>query len=269
MMSEEEKKYKNKNWLHEQYIDLNKTYSEIGKECNCHYGTIQKWIHEFDLMKKCVKCRAKLDFNRKKYCDACNPKLGMLKHLKQFMNETCKFGPNLMMNQEIFLSEFNDYLKKHHLNFFLKKNRLTLMMKKLGFYANNNQTRTKYQGLKFKNDDKKLFENKDLTHENICKVLSCQKTVNEFNELLLAFPHVDHEKVIKSIRAIEKIMFKKNIYRGVKTKIALAVWLSTNLTQDQVGEVLGISAATIRNLFHVVKRGVPIEMVNSDKIRFL
>jgi len=41
--------YKNKNWLHDNYIDINKSTLEIAKMCNVSNHTILRWLHRFDI----------------------------------------------------------------------------------------------------------------------------------------------------------------------------------------------------------------------------
>lgn len=44
-----EKKYRNKEWLEDQYIALGKTTEEISKEVQCSVPTILNWLHKFDI----------------------------------------------------------------------------------------------------------------------------------------------------------------------------------------------------------------------------
>lgn len=42
-------KYKNKEWLKEQYIINEKSMNQIAQECNVAYITINTWIHRFEI----------------------------------------------------------------------------------------------------------------------------------------------------------------------------------------------------------------------------
>lgn len=42
-------KYKNKDFLYEQYLELKKSMQEIAETCNCGIGTIKKWLKKFKI----------------------------------------------------------------------------------------------------------------------------------------------------------------------------------------------------------------------------
>jgi len=44
--------FRNRDWLHEQYIIKGRTQRDIAKECGVHYDTIYCWIFKFGLRKK-------------------------------------------------------------------------------------------------------------------------------------------------------------------------------------------------------------------------
>ncbi|KKK72731.1 hypothetical protein LCGC14_2900940 [marine sediment metagenome] len=58
--------YKNKEWLFNQYIILNKTTREIGKEINYDHGTIWRWLNKFNIpMKESFKIGHTINVGRK------------------------------------------------------------------------------------------------------------------------------------------------------------------------------------------------------------
>lgn len=48
-MSQPPKQLKDRDWLYEQYVTLNKSASQIGRELGCQQETVSKWLHKFDI----------------------------------------------------------------------------------------------------------------------------------------------------------------------------------------------------------------------------
>ena len=60
--------YKNKDWLYEQYIILNKNLYDIAKEMNCDPTTICNWIKKFNIIKDFSIIKEQRVNNRQKTC---------------------------------------------------------------------------------------------------------------------------------------------------------------------------------------------------------
>lgn len=56
-------KYRDKKWLYEQYVTLNKSMPQIARECNCYPLTITRWLTKYKITKY---------GNRKKLIEAAN-----------------------------------------------------------------------------------------------------------------------------------------------------------------------------------------------------
>lgn len=92
---------------------------------------------------------------------------------------------------------------------------------------------------------------------NACKIISCNPTVKRFEELYDNFGdslknQIDKKQVIHNLRQIEKLMYRKNIYRNTESKIALGIWISSSLPQHKIAKLANISskAETIRKLYY-------------------
>ena len=48
-MSQPPKQLKDRDWLYNQYVTLNKSASQIGRELECQQETVSRWLHKYQI----------------------------------------------------------------------------------------------------------------------------------------------------------------------------------------------------------------------------
>lgn len=86
----------------------------------------------------------------------------------------------------------------------------------------------------------KLKENPDgISHEKACVLVSCNPSVKLFNEeIYIAYPYLNKEKTIKTIKEIEKRLFKLNVYRTISVKVGTAIYLSNFISLRETTDIM-------------------------------
>ncbi len=104
---------------------------------------------------------------------------------------------------------------------------------------------------------KKNFPNLEMNSVKACKMLSCDLSVKLMTNIvksnnLLNKINLDH--TIHNLRLIEKVLFRKNLYRVASIKVGCALYITkaNHLTQRYIAEIVGISTLTLRKLLTII-----------------
>lgn len=90
-----------------------------------------------------------------------------------------------------------------------------------------------------------------------CKMLSCEPSVQllvhvvKSNNLL---NKINLVHTIHNLRAIEKVLFRKNLYRTTNAKVGCALYVTkaNNLTQKYISKIVDVTEGTIRKLIEII-----------------
>jgi len=245
-------------------------HSNISREDNLHLWC-KECVNDYEAKRrlkkkkkkgfliKCFACGKSIEvFSKKqKYCSKeCRINVNHRKYFKylipfeSFKIEECFLNKDVSIRVDNLLNRFNIYLKKYELkkiniqlfNIILKKNNIKI------------KKRTSYTNLCFgiTLKSKIISKAKDLDREEInskkaCKILSCSPTVQFLQEIINKNNiHLNQKKSREVIRKIEKILFKKNIYRSPKNKVACVLYLLTPFTQEEICKMTEIAIQTLR-----------------------
>lgn len=200
-----------------------------------------------------------------------------LKYLKLFISEYCHINEVYSIEQILLIKCFNGYLKKQNIKT-LDKSYLTYIMHILGYETNKKYHTIKYKGLYMKTEGllfinnntldqeithrridiiSSIKENKNITGPEACKVMSCNLVVNKTTELITLYnkdnnPEMNLKNVVYTIKEIEKILFKINIYKKPSIKIATAIYIVSGLAQKKTAYMTGCTTGRIRFLLKLL-----------------
>lgn len=98
----------------------------------------------------------------------------------------------------------------------------------------------------------------NITSKDACILVSCNPSVELLKNVCKENPDINEEKTIEVIRAIEKRLYKKNIYRTPAIKVCTAIWLGNrDISQEQSSRIIkefgGCTGSSIRALSKIVK----------------
>lgn len=105
---------------------------------------------------------------------------------------------------------------------------------------------------------KKKFPNLEMNSVKAWELLSCDLSeklltkVVKSNNLLNSI-NLDH--TIHNLRLIEKVLFRKNVYRVASIKVGCALYITkaNHLTQRYIAEIVGINTGTLRKLLTIIE----------------
>lgn len=111
-----EKLYKNKYWLHDQYISQKKSTYEIGKECNCCNTTILYWLKKFNVNRRpniyILKGRKFTEESKKKMSESHRGKKQSEESKKRISN-TMKGHKNAWKGENVGYGALHDWINKY------------------------------------------------------------------------------------------------------------------------------------------------------------
>jgi hypothetical protein len=251
------------------FVELSKkgyNIKKINKKTNRCYNSIKKFLLiDLPNYKIYQKKEKKLEYKKTRE--------KKVKHAiyNYFTKKYCKFG-NYNIRQKTLFDAFQQYIKSRNLLIYQNgkilqitqrsfNHQLLRLMKIEYIHAQNIK---KFRGITLNEKGLNLLFPKKMTlKENIdskkaCIIMSCSSTVMKFEEIYNSWNEsiqdtIDKDSIIHNIKKIEKLMYRKNIYRLIHTKIGLALWITTKYSQDFVCEELlnkRLSPPSIRNLFH-------------------
>lgn len=201
-------------------------------------------------------------------------------YFDRFLKNSCSIGKGSIWAEKL-LSVYNHYRCGKEFSFPITSTAgMTRYLKKKGIEtsAKRNKGKVTYLGLSLNDTGLALIENnfrdsamlkakknKNLSPDNVCKLITCnpdvlllKKIVNEYNQKRA--PHTERInllKVKKILKNIEKICFQKNWNPRYKTKIGLALYLTTPFSYAQIKENFGFSNDGPNNLKVRIKREHP------------
>lgn len=201
------------------------------------------------------------------------------------LNRYFEYKEGTVIRYDFFYHFLLEIAKKFHLSY--SKYYVTRLLNKdkkiiLPFMEKSNSVRLRQKkilGLKLKKKGGKTMEvsnlgnieieTSNLTSEKVCMMISCkpgqkelEEIYNSLNPLLKA--RINYPSAIDYYKKLEKILFRKNVYRSTNVKIATVLYLASDLTQDNCSDLCGICTPTLRILLKKVLR---LKTSQMDKIR--
>ena len=157
----------------------------------------------------------------------------------------------------------------------IEKAQITNFLKHKGFYFFRSVSWVKYMDLALNAKAIKRFFPEKLFRSNLLQIkknlsnlemnsvkawelLSCDLSeklltnIVKSNNNLLNKINLNH--TIYNLRLIEKLLFRKNIYRVASAKVGCALYITkaNHLTQRYIAEIMGINILTLRNLLIII-----------------
>lgn len=106
----------------------------------------------------------------------------------------------------------------------------------------------------------KSLELDEIDHASACRMMSCSPTVQLLENVVKKNEiELDLEKARAFTREIEKVLFKKNVYRSPMSKVATILYVMSPLTQREAGSVMGLTPSTIRATLRLFRGAIPLD----------
>ncbi len=198
----------------------------------------------------------------------------------QFFKKCCCLGKGSIWAEKL-LRTYNSYRCGKDFSLPITSTRcMTTYLKKKGIEVSGIKRHGKrtYIGISLNDIGLSLIENnfrdvallkarksKKLSPNNSCKLISCnptvllmRKIVSEYNQTNISqTERINLLKTKKILKNIEKLCFQKNWNPRDKTKIGLALYLTSNLSFEQFTENFGISNYTPRSFKNKIEKECP------------
>lgn len=109
----------------------------------------------------------------------------------------------------------------------------------------------------------KNIDNKELSHKEACLLVSCHPGQEKFRAIYEGLDdhlktEIDYDKTMDFYKKIETYLFKKNIYRATKIKIAVAIKLGSTLSQKASANITGTTYISLRNLLRLITANIEL-----------
>lgn len=106
----------------------------------------------------------------------------------------------------------------------------------------------------------KSLEINEIDHASACRMMSCSPTVRMLENVVKEHEiELDLEKARAFTREIEKVLYKKNLYRSSASKVATVLYVMSPLTQREAGSVMGLTPSTIRATLRLFRNEIPLQ----------